>query len=118
MLAQVVPETPTSVLAAVIWLGSVMVGGLLLALRTLWSDNRRIQNELNMQMKENSELSQELLSKTLEVTVDSRNRLVESARTIEVATNAITTFMGQQLSPEVIHELTYQLRRLRTPSNE
>lgn len=124
VLGQAVPistNPPTSVLAAVILLGSFIVSGLLFALRTLWQDNKSQRRALTVLGKENSDWAQNQLRESLKVTIDATNRMHESEKAVEAATlmmsTVATALAASQLRPEQGAEIAYWLRQLREAQN-
>jgi hypothetical protein len=106
-------DTPTSVLAAVIWLGGVIVGGMLFAIRALWKDNQLKQQRIDTLHAEHIEIIQKLLREALTVTIDSTDRVRESAETIEAAMVIIHQTTGQRFTADQLQELLTYMRELR-----
>ena len=84
------PDTPTSILAAVIALGSLIVMGLLVALRTLWKDGKDKDSAISALQNEFAKQQQEQLRSSLQVTTDSTHALAESAELMERATETVS----------------------------
>lgn len=116
ILAQVVPQpsadNPTSILAAVIWLGGIIVLGLLVALRTLWKSNQDKDVEIKALYVANASLSEKLLRDTLAVTVDAASRLDESSKTLESAMGIIHQASAHQLSADAMVKIEMLLNEL------
>ncbi len=107
------PDTPTSILAAVIFLGSVIVGGLLVALRTLWQDGKGKDQAITHLQSEYGKQQQEQLRSSLQVTIDSTNQLKESAELMERAMVIIHAVSGRQFPTETYSEILSTLREMR-----
>jgi hypothetical protein len=106
-------QAPTSVLAAVIWLGGVIVTGLLIALRTLWKDNQGLRNAVDALNKEWLNQSQDQLRDSLKVTMDATARIHESERAVEAAMTMLHQIAGRQMPVEQMAEINFNLRALR-----
>lgn len=106
-------DPPTSVLAAVIWLGSVIVGGLLFAIRSLYKDLGAERTARTVLAKDFSDYQADQLRESLKVTIDATSRMAEAERAVEAATVMLHQIAGRQLTAETMVELNYNLRALR-----
>lgn len=112
------PDTPTSILAAVIALGSVIVMGLLWALRTLWQDGKAKDVAIAHLQSDYAKQQQEQLRSSLQVTIDSTHQLKESAELMERAMVIIHAVSGRQFPTEAYMDIQHSLRELRTIQEE
>ena len=112
------PDTPTSILAAVIALGSLIVMGLLVALRTLWKDGKDKDSAISALQNEFAKQQQEQLRSSLQVTTDSTHALAESAELMERAMVIIHQVAGRSFPSETYSEILHQLRELRAIQEE
>lgn len=113
-------DPPGSVLAAVIWLGGVIILGLLTALRTLWKVNQELRTKLDSLAEKTLEETEARLERSLTVTIDATKRIATSEQTmdeamkaVEAATVMMHTLAGRQMNPEVLTEIALSLRELR-----
>ncbi len=104
---------PSSVLAAVCWLGGVIVLGLFTALKVLWSENKGYRNQIDQQNKDALKERTDQLAKNLEVTIDATNRIRDSEQSVEAAMVIIHQLQGRQIPVETLSEISYNLRALR-----
>lgn len=106
-------DPPASVLAAVCWLGGVIVLGLFTALKVLWNENKGYRTQIDQQNKDALKERTDQLAKNLEVTIDATSRIRESEQSVEAAMLIIHQIQGRQIPVETLVEINYNLRALR-----
>lgn len=108
------PSVPESPLAAVIWLGSIVVLGLFGAVKVLWSTSKAKDAAIEGLNRELIDVSAKYLEQVIRVTNSSTEQSKENTQVLEAAMTMMHSLAGRpNLSSEQLAEVNFHLRRLR-----